>query len=207
MRPSVVLGWAAVVIAVICTVGCHLSPLADARGRFLERGTPGGSYPLAGGHGPALDPWGFVARQCTSYAAWYLNDHGVPFGLLTRGPGGEGLFTSADSWDDAADAAGFPVLPTPAVGSIAQWDAGERSPAAPAGADAAHGTLTVAGSYGHVAVVRSVFPDGSVLIGEYDGGDSSFHQRITRAPRYLYIGVPTTTARTSVAAAAAQHGG
>jgi surface antigen len=47
-----------------------------------------------------------------------------------------------------------------------------------------------AGRYGHVAVVRRVFGDGSVLVTEYDGGNGVFNVRITRAPRYLCIGVP-----------------
>jgi surface antigen len=161
--------------------------VADARGRSLAPAPTADGYPLAAGRGLALDPWGFVARQCTSYAAWYLNAHGVPFGLLTRGPGGEGVFASAQSWARAAAAAGFPVRTTPAVGSIAQWNAGESSPPGPG--DAAGSTVVTAGRYGHVAVVRRVLPDGEVVLDGYNGADGRYLVEVTRAPRYLYIGI------------------
>jgi surface antigen len=182
--------WAVIVLFLVCAACCCL-PVADARGRQLGPAPSTGGYPMAGGRGLALDPWGFVARQCTSYAAWYLNAHGVPFGLLTRGPGGEALFASAQSWARAARAAGFPVRATPAVGSIAQWNAGEASPAEPA--QAAHRTVVRAGRYGHVAVVRRVLPDGDVVVSEYNGADGRFHTVVTRAPRYLYIGISGRT--------------
>jgi surface antigen len=178
---------ARVAIAVVLLGACgHGLLVADARGHHLRPGASTAAYPWATA-GPTLDPWGFVTRQCTSYAAWFLNAHGVPFGLLTRGPAGDGLFTSAGSWDGAAAAAGFPVRSTPVVGSIAQWDPGEASPAGPPGA--AYVAGGTAGPYGHVAVVREVRADGAVVVSEYDGADGSFHVRLTRAPRYLYVGV------------------
>ena len=186
---------AALVLLVVCAAWCSSVVGADARGHRLGPGPSAGAYPLAGEGGLALDPWGFVARQCTSYVAWYLNAHGVPFGLLTRGPGGEGLFTSAAGWDDAAAAAGFPVRSTPVVGSIAHWDPGDPSTTTSAGAAGA--VLRVpgtAGRYGHVAVVQDVLPDGDVLVSEYDGADGTFDLRVTRAPRYLYVGVPGNAA-------------
>ena len=188
-RASTAVRRAVAALLLLACVACwHGLPVADARGHQLGAGPALDAYPLAGERSLALDPWGFVVRQCTSYAAWYLNAHGVPFGLLTRGPGGEGLFTSAGSWDDAAAAAGFPVRSTPAVGAIAQWDPRESSPAVPAG-DGGPPVVETAGRYGHVAVVRAVHDDGSVVVSEYDGGDGTYHVRTTRAPRYLYIGV------------------
>ena len=181
-----------IAVVLLGAAWAHGLLMADARRHHLRPGPSTTAYPLAGA-GTSLDPWGFVARQCTSYAAWYLNSHGVPFGLLTRGPGGNGLFTSAGSWDDAAVAAGFPVRSTPVVGSIAQWDPGESSPAGPVGA--AYVAVGTAGPYGHVAVVREVRADGSVLVTEYDGTDGSFQVRVTRAPRYLYVGVPVPRTR------------
>jgi surface antigen len=190
----VTVGRAGILVLLLVAACWGFLPLADARGSQLRPGPSAEAYPLAGQRGPALDPWGFVARQCTSYAAWYLNAHGVPFRVLTRGPGGEGLFTSARSWDRAAATAGFAVRSTPAVGSIAQWDPGESSPPAPAGdrspAHHQHDVVT-AGRYGHVAVVRRVLRDGAVVVSEYNGADGRFHVQVTRAPRYLYIGVPT----------------
>jgi len=194
-------GRAVLALLALCVVCWHWSPIADARDHRLGPGPSAGAYPLAQEHGPRLDDAGFVARQGTSYAAWYLNAHGVPFGLLTRGPGGPGLFTSAGGWDDAAAAAGFAVRPVPAVGSIAQWEPGEASPATPSGT-AGYEPLT-AGRYGHVGVVRYVYPDGAAVVAEYDGGDGDFHVLVTRAPRYLYIGLPGDAARLSVLAGAA----
>ena len=177
-----------VLLACLACLACYGGlPSADARGHQVGSGPALDAYPLAGERGLRLDPWGFVVRQCTSYAAWYLNSRGVPFGWLTRGPGGEGLFTSAAGWDEAAAAAGFAVRATPAVGSIAQWDARESGPPVPA-RDGGHQVGT-AGAFGHVAVVRAVRDDGSVVISEYDGDDGTYHVRRTRAPRYLYIGV------------------
>lgn len=47
----------------------------------------------------------------------------------------------------------------------------------------------VAGPQGHVGVVTTVLPDGSVLIAAYNGEDRSLELLHTWAPRYLYIGV------------------
>jgi surface antigen len=184
----------AILLVVVGATCYQCLPFADARDRTLRRGPSAGAYPWAGEPGLAFDPWGFVARQCTSYVAWYLNAHGVPFGLRTRGPAGEGLFTSAFDWDRAALTAGFAVRSTPVVGSIAQWDAGESSPAAPSPAsaddvDAARYRVLTARGFGHVAVVQQVLDDGAVVISEYNGADGSFRVLVTRAPRYLYIGV------------------
>jgi surface antigen len=183
------------ILLVVVGATCYQClPFADARDRWLRRGPSASAYPWDGESRLAFDPWGFVARQCTSYVAWYLNAHGVPFGLRTRGPAGEGLFTSASDWDRAALAAGFAVRSTPVVGSIAQWDAGEASPAAPSPAsaddvDAARYRELTARGFGHVAVVQRVLDDGAVVISEYNGADGSFRVLVTRAPRYLYIGV------------------
>ena len=184
----------AILLVVLGATCYQCLPSADARDRSLRRGPAADAYPWAGERGPAFDPWGFVARQCTSYVAWYLNAHGVPFGLRTRGPAGEGLFTSASDRDRAARTAGFAVRSTPAVGSIAQWDAGESSPpppspSSPDDVDAARYRTVQARGFGHVAVVQQVLDDGAVVISEYNGADGTFRVLVTRAPRYLYIGV------------------
>lgn len=179
-------------VLAVCAAFSHWIPVADARGHRLVLGPSASAYPLARERVPALDPWGFVARQCTSYAAWYLNAHGVPFRLLTRGPGGAAVFASAGGWDRAAVAAGFAVRSDPAVGTIAQWDPEEVSPPAPSAPprdDAAPARTVTAGRFGHVAVVQRVLAGGWVLVSEYNGADGNFHTVITRAPRYLYIGV------------------
>jgi surface antigen len=193
----------AILLVVVGATCYQCLPFADARDGWLRRGPSAGAYPWDGARGLLFDPWGFVARQCTSYVAWYLNAHGVPFGLRTRGPAGEGLFTSASDWDRAARAAGFAVRSTPVVGSIAQWDAGESSPPprSPASADDVaavdYRPLTARG-FGHVAVVQQVFDDGVVVISEYNGADGTYRVLVTRAPRYLYIGVGPDPRRSAV---------
>jgi surface antigen len=185
------------VVAVLAT--CYVClPHADARDHRLGTDSGSATYPWAQQPDPgAMDIWGFMERQCTSYAAWYLNMHGVPFAARTRGPAGVAFFLSADQWDRAAAVAGFPVRVTPVVGSIAEWHAGEASPSSAwAGSDVesyppyVDALDLVAGSHGHVAVVEAVLGDGSVLVSEYDGEDRRFHLLRTRAPRYLYIGAP-----------------
>jgi len=64
------------------------------------------------------------------------------------------------------------------------------SSAGPSPAVRQHDVVT-AGRYGHVAVVRRVLRDGAVEVSEYNGSDSRFYVQVTRAPRHLYIGVPT----------------
>lgn len=183
-----------VVLSLLLVTWCCL-PSADARRHGLGPGPALGAYPWARQWDPvALDRWGFVQRQCTSFVAWYLNSHGVPFAFRTRGPTGVGLFLDAGQWDSGARSAGFTVARVPVVGSIAQWRAGESSPAGLVASAAAGffpadpGLALTASGYGHVAVVVAVLGDASVLVAEYDGGDRGFHLVHTRAPRYLYIG-------------------
>jgi surface antigen len=174
-------------LAVLSLVHRSQSPSAmylDARSASgLQGGPPLTAYPWADAPESAPgDPWGFPKRQCTSYAAWYLNSHGIPFATRTRGPDGIGEFASATTWPNAADKAGFEVSAIPLLGSIAHWYAGESSHSA--GPTPAH-----AGGGGHVGVVIAVMRDHSVLVAEYDGQTRRFGTRHDRAPRYIYIGL------------------
>lgn len=179
-------------------------PFADARGVVALRAGPLlTAYPWPDEPDPtARDPWGYPKRQCTSYVAWFLNSHGVPFAWRTRGAAGVGDFGDADGWGGAARTAGFVVSATPAVGAIAHWSDKESSPAgAPASSPASPassassaptgiGPVFGAGCNGHVAVVYAVRPDGRVDVAEYNGHTRMFGTRTDRAPRYLYIGAP-----------------
>lgn len=160
---------------------------ADARNARLGSGPGITSYPWADeGNPKAADPWGFPKRQCTSFVAWYLNSHGVPFAERTEGPGGVGTFGNASTWATGASAAGFVVSTKPAIGSIAQWRSAE--PWHPGSASAS--PANACGSGGHVAVVLSVHSDGrTVDVAHYDGHTREFDIRPVWAPRYLYIGV------------------
>lgn len=143
-------------------------------------------YPFDRSRAP-FDEYGFVAGECTSFAAWWLNRHGVPFGVVTVGPQGTGRFLNATTWDGAARSAGWQVGDRPVVGAVAHWRAGESSPRVrPDGAAARF----VAGRPGHVAVVTKVYPDGTAQWVERGwGGLDRVHVGRGTAPRYLYVGV------------------
>ena len=147
---------------------------------------PAVDYPFDRSRAP-FDEYGFVAGECTSFAAWWLNRQGVPFGVLTVGPRGTGRFLNASTWDGAARAAGWRVGTAPVVGAVAQWHAGERSQRLRADGSA---VTFEAGRPGHVAVVTKVYPDGTAQWVERGwGGLDEVHVGRGTAPRYLYIGV------------------
>ncbi|MBI2589210.1 CHAP domain-containing protein [Candidatus Saccharibacteria bacterium] len=98
------------------------------------------------------DPWGFVVRNCTSYAAWRANKE---FGVNIPSDWG-----SANTWDTGAHDDGYkvsgldPEKTGPEAGDIAQWDST------------------------HVAFVDSVNPDGSVNVSEFNKDEhGNFTQR------------------------------
>ena len=147
---------------------------------------PAVAYPYERSRAP-FDEYGFVAGECTSFAAWWLNRQGVPFGVLTVGTRGTGRFLNASTWDGAARAAGWRVGDVPVVGAVAQWHAGERSLRLRSDGSA---STFVAGGPGHVAIVTKVYPDGTAQWVERGWGDrDEVHVGRGAAPRYLYIGV------------------
>lgn len=161
--------------------------VAPAGAQLVLGGSLPTDYPYRAGLAPSLDAYGFVVGQCTSFAAWWLNAHGLPFGVITIGPGGTGRFLNASSWAGAARSAGFSVGARPVVGAVAQWTAQE--PSFRMGDDGAVRLIT-AGPPGHVAVVTRVLPDGQAEWVEYGwGGRPSLHLGRGHAPRYLYLGV------------------
>lgn len=139
----------------------------------------GDGYPFAHDTTGSPDPWGFTRRQCVSYVAWRLAQVGRPLDNARQGWG------SALDWDEAAQRLGYRAGSRPAVGAVAQWNAGERSPWwSPTGGT---GTFT-AGHLGHVGWVTKVYPDGSVLVAQYNGsGDRSYSTMRVTAPRYLSL--------------------
>ncbi len=130
------------------------------------------------------DPWAFFNRECTSFAAWRLNQQSgrtsAPWAFTNymAGPNRTAVhFGFAYQWDDAASSGGWPVNSTPAVGAVAQWNQNER------------GQGFIAGPNGHVAIVEAVNPDGSVTTEDYNALGTGFYATHTnvRAPRYLHI--------------------
>ena len=95
-------------------------------------------------NGSIGDPWGFVLRNCTSFVAWRLHErNGMGgFGNHFRGE----HWGDARNWDDVARRLGYRVDHVPAIGAVAQSDAGR---------------------VGHVAWVTAIGP-GTVTIEEYN---------------------------------------
>lgn len=107
----------------------------------------GDDYPYKGqtfGAGCVADDWNFCKAQCTSFAAWAVNDRlGVAFHNHYKGP----HWGNAVNWDNAARSVGISVTSTPRAGDIAVRNSGR---------------------YGHVAFVTRVNPNGTFEVDEYN---------------------------------------
>lgn len=95
-------------------------------------------------NGSIGDSWGFVLRNCTSFVAWRLQERNRMAGFGNRFRGEH--WGNAENWDDVARRLGYRVDSTPAIGAVAQSDAGR---------------------VGHVAWVSAIGP-GTVTIEEYN---------------------------------------
>lgn len=122
-------------------------------------------YPYRG-QTSGVDPWHFYKGQCTSFVAWRLNSRNhIKF---TNGYKGQ-HFGNANSWDNAARAAGISVTSTPRVGDVAQSNAG---------------------SYGHVAVVAKVNAS-TVVVEEYNYAQRNHYgTRTVARSAFNYIHFP-----------------
>jgi surface antigen len=163
-----------VVLAALVAVSAPFATPASAAGD---------DYPWRASTTNAADRWGFTQRQCVSFVAWREEQAGHPLNNATQRWG------NAYSWDEAAARLGEPVSTRPAVGTIAQWNAGERSPWWAYGSATANGYIE-AGPYGHVGWVKQVNSDGSVLVEQYNiSGNRSYSLSRVKAPRYIYYGM------------------
>lgn len=112
--------------------------------------------PRCGIEGCVADPWGFYKRQCTSYAAWKMNEAGINFYNAMSGPNGAGnwnnKFGNATNWNDQAREIGMAVDNTPRYGDIAVFEPGDN----------------FASSLGHVSFVESVNSNGTINVSEYN---------------------------------------
>ena len=143
----------------------------------------GDDYPWRTSTTNSLDSWGFTQRQCVSFVAWREAQAGRAMN------NGQQHWGSALNWDEAAARLGVAIGTRPVVGAIAQWNAYERSPLWANGSPTANGWIQ-AGAYGHVAVVKQVNSDGSVVVEQYNlTGTRSYSLTRVKAPRYLYDGV------------------
>ena len=162
-----------------------MSVLALALTTATPASAAGNDYPWRTDSTWSADPYGFTKRQCTSFVAWRLAQRGTVLRNATQGWG------NAHYWDDAAYRLRLGRGFKPVVGAIAHWNANERSAYYSPGSRVANGTWT-AGRLGHVAYVQGVYPDGSVLVSHYNsGGSRSYSTARVKAPRYLYVGIPT----------------
>jgi surface antigen len=128
----------------------------------------------------AIDKWGFTERQCVSFAAWRLAQHGDTINNRDN-------WGSAYSWDEAARRLGHAVSSKARVGAIAQWNAHESGAYYGKGASSPNGHFT-AGGYGHVGWVKQVYSDGSALVEQYNlGGDRAYSVMRVKAPRYIVL--------------------
>ncbi|MCY7412440.1 MAG: CHAP domain-containing protein [Salinibacterium sp.] len=118
----------------------------------------GDDYPFRGEGG--LSPLRYYAGECVDFVAWRLNRDagftGAPWrwtwSNLTPGGG------SAVSWRSQWESHGWPVSSTPVAGAVALTD------------------------YDHVAYVKEVYGDGSVLVEEYNYGSyHAYGQRVLSA--------------------------
>src|SRR5262249_7198319 len=126
----------------------------------------------------AVDKWGFTERQCVSFAAWRLSQHGHTINNSDN-------WGSAYSWDDTARRLGYTVTTTAHVGAVAQWNADEGGAYYGKGSATPNGTFT-AGGYGHVGYVKYVYSDGSALVEQYNmGGNRAYSVMRVKAPRYI----------------------
>lgn len=133
------------------------SAIASANDLYAASGAQalGDDYPWATA-GYTLSPLNYYYRQCTDFVAWRLNRDVGSFSAPYRWawsdltPNGG----NASQWKDAWDAHGWTVSAAPVVGSVAWfgWD-------------------------NHVAYVKAVNADGSVLLEEYNYVNRVYSQR------------------------------
>jgi len=129
------------------------------------------------------DMWLFFTKNCTSYAAWKVNEandnsptSNFPFYSTMTGSTpstsctlNEGRLGNACRWAMRLAANGYYVSDIATPGAIAHWNANEPG----------------AGSVGHVAYVESVNSDGKANISEYNITPCTYGTRTVTAPRYI----------------------
>jgi hypothetical protein len=103
---------------------------------------------------------GFAYRNCTDFVAW---KKGMVWSQIQHNNS-----ANAIDWRQGWLDRGRTVSTTPVVGSVAWWG-------------------TSKGKLGHVAYVKAVNPDGSVVVEQYNrGGTGRYSVETTRAEYYLY---------------------
>ena len=113
-------------------------------------------YELSAAQGASLSPLNYYYRECVDFVAWRLNrdagSYAAPYKWVwsTLTPTGG----NASQWEYAWEQHGWPISKTPIVGSVAWF-----------------------GWSNHVAYVKAVNADGTVLIEEYNYTPGVYSQR------------------------------
>lgn len=141
---------------------------------YAQRSSQGGIF-LGTSDYPFLaidipDPWSFLTRECTSYAAWYWNvKEGKNWYNTQPGRG------SARYWDEIANTLHYTVSSSPRIGGFVVW----------------RGPLFAGDQWGHVAIVEAVNPDGTINVSEMNWVRYSYSYRTGINPgnygAYYYI--------------------
>ena len=149
--------------------GSGQGPAADIDGCASDGGGRAG-VPGTSAHGKNTYPWDdvtpapgvytadpvrFFYGECTSYAAWKVNElmGGSPTDIIFHNGYGGHIKGNGGEWKSAWEAAGWTVSNVPQVDSVAWW-----GPNSGAGVGAA----------GHVGWVDEITEDGKVIISEYN---------------------------------------
>jgi surface antigen len=123
----------------------------------------GDDYPYRNSPMDQVDRWDFYTRECTSFAAWRLNQDGVAFTDHYKGV----LWGDASHWDDAARSVGVTVNHTPQAGAIAEYESD------------------------HVAYVARSNGDGTIVIEDYnsnyDGRYDSRTVSVSRVSSFIHF--------------------
>lgn len=124
---------------------------SSGSGGACDNGHGNGGYPMlwCNAYQDSIQTPSGYNRECVSWAGWRWHQFGHP--MVNWG--------NANTWDDNARAAGYTVNSSPAVGAIAQ---------------------TNAGPFGHVAIVEAVM-GGNVVVSEMNY-DSNGHYRLGSYP-------------------------
>lgn len=178
--------WSPAVAVVAALEGVSPASIGGAAACGVAAGS-GNDLPWGRGPIGAASPLGMFTRECVDFALWRVNQEfglsGAPFRFTNASFRGDGvLLGSAVTWRDGWQAKGWPTGKAPQVGAVVWYAPGVG------GADS---------TWGHVAVVKAVNPDGSYVEEGYNGNpapnDHAYYTRTVQdSTPSLFLYVPVT---------------
>jgi surface antigen len=90
-----------------------------------------------------IDPYNYFLKNCTSWAAWRLDQHGISMG---------GSWGNATNWYNVGASKGYKTDTTPGIGAVAWWS----------GSNTRHPT------FGHVGYVEDIPGTNQVTVSQYN---------------------------------------